>query len=139
MPNYYTPQSYNPYFPTFYQGYQTPQIQQQLQQQQQSGILWVSGATEAQNYPVAPNNAVALWDSSRPAIYLKQADASGKPVLKTYDLVERTEMPQNAIPGKGKAETPDYVTRAEFDELCASVEEIKAQKRVSVRKKETDE
>ena len=30
-------------------------------------------------YLVAPNSAVALWDSNSPTIYLKQADASGKP------------------------------------------------------------
>ena len=72
---------YNPYLP--YQPY--------YPQQQSTGVLWVGSEYEAQNYPVAPNNAVALWDSTKPAVYLKQADASGKPTMKSYTLVERTE------------------------------------------------
>lgn len=79
---YYQP-NYQPYYP---QSYQQPQ-----QQQQTTGILWVSGMQEASMYPVAPNNAVALWEQSGKVIYLKQADATGKPTIKVYDLVERTE------------------------------------------------
>lgn len=59
--------------------------------QQTAPIIWVPNSQAAENYMVAPNNAVVLWDSSAPVIYLKQCDASGKPTLKTYDLVERTE------------------------------------------------
>jgi len=55
----------------------------------QSGVQWVSGEQEARSWMVAPNAAVALWDSTAPTVYLKQADASGKPTLKVYDLVER--------------------------------------------------
>lgn len=66
-----------------------PQPQQTAQQT--APIIWVPNSQAAENYMVAPNNAVVLWDSSAPVIYLKQCDASGKPTLKTYDLVERTE------------------------------------------------
>ena len=38
------------------------------QQQSPTGIIWVSGVQEAQLYPVAPNNAVALWENSGKAI-----------------------------------------------------------------------
>ena len=55
----------------------------------QGGVQWVSGEQEARGYLIAPNSAVALWDSTAPTVYLKQADASGKPTLKIYDLVER--------------------------------------------------
>lgn len=58
-------------------------------------ILWVNGEKEAAMFPVASNSAVALWDSSNPVIYLKQADASGKPTMRTYDLVERVEASQD--------------------------------------------
>jgi len=75
---YYNPYQSN-YFPT---SIPTPQPA--------ASIIWVSGDKEAAAYPVAPNNAVTLWDSDAPVIYLKQADASGKPVMKTFDLVERT-------------------------------------------------
>jgi len=65
---------------------QMPQMQNPIPQ---SGVQWVSGEQEARSWMVAPNAAVALWDSTAPTVYLKQADASGKPTLKVYDLVER--------------------------------------------------
>lgn len=81
-------------------------------------------------YPVAPNNAVALWDSSAPSIYLKQADASGKPSMKIYDLVERAETPQESANAKTD-KVPAYATKEElgavvgvvkgFDELIGSI------------------
>lgn len=105
--------SYNIYYPTAYNPYQTSPYQQQYSSMMQpqmaqqpvqniqnaqpsspSSIIWVRNSQEAAMYPVAPNNAVALWDSGVPAIYLKQADASGKPAMTTYDLVERTETAQ---------------------------------------------
>lgn len=67
--------------------------QQQMQRTQQGGVQWVNSETEARNFLIAPNSAVALWDSSAPRVYLKQADASGKPTLTAYDLVERAETP----------------------------------------------
>jgi hypothetical protein len=67
----------------------------------QSGVQWVSGEQEARNWMIAPNAAVALWDSSAPTVYLKKADASGKPSLTIYDLVERTETPRTATQEKG--------------------------------------
>lgn len=72
---------------------QLSQLRQQYQPQQAPSIVWVQSEMEAANYPVAPNNAVTLWDSNSPVVYLKQADASGKPSMKTYDLVERTQRP----------------------------------------------
>lgn len=86
--------AYNPYFPATYQPvyqqpYQMPTYQQPIQQTQQTSIIWISGEREALAYPVAPNNAVTLWSQSEPVVYLKSADATGKPSLKAYDLVER--------------------------------------------------
>lgn len=100
---------------------QTPAPQMQAQPQQPAGsILWVRSEQEARDFLVAPNNAVVLWDSNSPVIYLKQADASGKPSMKIYDLVERTAMP-SAPAGTAAA---DYVTRKEFDELSALVNRL---------------
>lgn len=121
------------YYPTYqpYQ-YQPPvpdhlaQLRQQYQPQQQQGqsIVWVSGEQEAMGYLVAPNSAVALWDSTQPVIYLKQADASGKPSIKIYDLVERTA----ARTPVNNANTPkvEYVTRDEFNALAAKFEALTA-------------
>lgn len=60
---------------------------------QNNGIIWVSSKLEADAYLVAPNSAVALWDANNPVIYLRQADSTGKPSTKVYDLVERTDGP----------------------------------------------
>ena len=91
----------------------------------QSGVQWVSGEQEARSWMVAPTAAVALWDSTAPTVYLKQADASGKPTLKVYDLVERLA----SAPDAQKAPAAEYVTRKEFDALAALVSEMKGKKR----------
>lgn len=92
----------------------------------QSGVQWVSGEQEARNWMIAPNAAVALWDSSAPTVYLKKADASGKPSLTIYDLVERAETPRTAP----TADQVKFVTREEFDALAAVVDGIKGKKKV---------
>ena len=72
---------------------QNQQISQTPQPASQSSIIWVSGEQEAQMFPIAPNNAVALWEKTGKTIYLKQADPTGKPTMTIYDLVERTTTP----------------------------------------------
>lgn len=132
---------YNNYFPANYQPYQYytqpyQQIPQQMQPTQMSvanqqapqvqtsnSIIWVSGEKEAAMYPIAPNNAVTLWSQSEPVVYLKQADASGKPTMKTYDLVERSETAQNGTNETG-AKTPDYATKDELAALVTAVRGI---------------
>lgn len=111
---------------------QIPQMQQVANPIPQNGVQWVNGEMEARNWMVAPNAAIALWDSSAPTVYLKQADASGKPTLKIYDLVERAETAPNA-PQKSGVE---FVTREEFDRLAALVGEIKGKKK---RKEDDDD
>ena len=91
----------------------------------QSGVQWVSGEQEARSWMVAPNAAVALWESKAPTVYLKQADASGKPTLKVYDLVERLA----SAPDTQQAPTAEYVTRKEFHALAALVSEMQGKKR----------
>lgn len=116
MPNY-------PYYG--YQPYQPPvpdhltQLRQPYQPAQQQGqsIVWVQNEQEALNYLVAPNSAVALWDSNNPVIYLKQADAAGKPSMKIYDLVERVQRPV-------QSPSEQYVTRKEFETLAARMDEL---------------
>ena len=92
----------------------------------QSGVQWVSGEQEARNWMIAPNAAVALLDSSAPTVYLKKADASGKPSLTIYDLVERAETPRTAP----TADPVKFVTREEFDALAAVVDGIKGKKKI---------
>lgn len=139
----FTPYGYqNPYYPQ-----PMPDTLMQMRQQQmpmmqtpqapqnpiaQGGVQWVSGEQEARNWMIAPNAAVALWDSTAPTVYLKQADASGRPTLKIYDLVERTETASNAPQKPGV----EFVTRKEFDALAALVGELKGKKK---RKEDDDD
>ena len=142
----FTPYGYqNPYYPQ-----PMPDTLMQMRQQQmpmmqtpqapqnpiaQGGVQWVSGEQEARNWMIAPNAAVALWDSTAPTVYLKQADASGRPTLKIYDLVERAETAPNAPQKPGV----EFVTRKEFDALAALVGEIKGKKKRKVEEDEDDE
>lgn len=135
----YTPYGWqNPYYPPPMQDnlMQMRQMQQPPQNPvAQSGVQWVAGEQEARNWMIAPNAAVALWDSSAPTVYLKKADASGKPSLTIYDLVERTETPRTATQEKGV----EFVTRKEFDALAALVGELKGKKKRKVEEEEDDE
>ena len=103
-----------------------PQMQYpppQPQPQQPSGgqsIIWVPNEQAANDFIVAPNNAVTRWDMNAPVVYGKKADASGKPTMTTYDLVERAAA--HAMPAAPQtAPMPEYVTRKDFDELAAKV------------------
>ena len=76
------PATYQPLYPQ----YQQPVIQNQ---NQQNGVIWVQGEAGAKSYMVAPNSTVTLWDSENQTIYLKSADASGMPSIKTLDYTIR--------------------------------------------------
>lgn len=102
------------------------QMSQPVQQPQtQSTILWVSSEREACEYPIAPNAAVALWDSNNPVVYIRKADASGKPDTEIYDLVQRNPM-QAAPQAVQSTQIPnvEYVARADFDALRARCDAI---------------
>ena len=97
----------------------TPQYQPPQQSGGQS-IIWVPNEQAANEFIVAPNNAVTLWDMNAPVVYVKKADASGKPSMTAYDLVERVTAP--VVPTAPQtAPMPEYVTRKDFDELAAKV------------------
>ena len=131
MPNY-------PYYYQPYQPYQPPMADQLMQlrqnqyqpnmqqvpQQAAPSIVWVQNEMEAANYLVAPNSAVTLWDSNAPVVYLKQADASGKPSMKIYDLVERSQRPAQA------PQTPavEYAPLSRLEALEARLNELTAVK-----------
>nr|DAN21368.1 MAG TPA_asm: protein of unknown function (DUF5320) [Bacteriophage sp.]DAV61215.1 MAG TPA: protein of unknown function (DUF5320) [Caudoviricetes sp.] len=103
--------------------YQPPTMPGQATQQATPSIIWVPNAQAAEGYLVAPNSAVVLWDSSAPVVYLKQTDASGKPNMKTYDLVERTSIPQV----QPTTQEPDRITalKSEVERLKSELGELK--------------
>lgn len=99
-----------------------PQMQYPPPQQPSGGqsIIWVPNEKAANEFIVAPNNAVTLWDMNAPVVYVKKADASGKPAMTTYDLVERSTAPVSPTAPQ-TVPTVEYVTRKDFDELAAKV------------------
>lgn len=128
--SYYGYQPYQPYQPPMAdqlmqlrQNQYQPNIQQ-VPQQQSPSIVWVQNEMEAANYLVAPNSAVTLWDSNSPVVYLKQADASGKPSMKIYDLVERTQRPAQAP----QAPAVEYAPLSRLEALEARLNELTAVK-----------
>ena len=144
MPAYnYYPATYQPYQSFFQPTY--PQIQQPVQQTQtqtQTSLIWVGGEQEAQNYPVAPNNAVAMWDSSAPVVYVKQADASGRPTIKTFDLVERSQNAPTASSAKSSTDI-EFATKRDLEALAASLhkmeEKVESMGKRRVRRDDDDE
>lgn len=122
----------NPWQQNYYPMYQPQQPVQQAQMPQpvqqsyspainQSGIIWISGESEAAMYPIAPNNAVALWTKDGKTIYLKSADATGKPTMRVYDLVERAETASEGTSDSDSKHTA-YATK---DELKAVVDAVR--------------
>ena len=99
---------------------QYPAPQPQPQQSGGQSIIWVPNEKAANDFIVAPNNAVALWDINVPVVYVKKADASGKPIMTTYNLVERVAAPVSPAAPQ-TAPMAEYVTRKDFDELAAKV------------------
>ncbi|MBO5967464.1 MAG: hypothetical protein J6S14_03065 [Clostridia bacterium] len=127
---YYSVPNYQQYQPTYVQP--TYQVQQPVaqptyqpvqQQTPQSSIIWISGEREAMAYPVAPNNAVTLWSQSEPVVYLKQADATGKPSVKIYDLVERV---QSAEVSASDGKTVEYATKSDLSAVAGIIGGIKS-------------
>lgn len=113
-----------------------PQPPQTIQQAQPgNGINWVASKQEADSWPIASGCAVALWDSNNPVIYLRQADSTGKPSTKVYDLVERTDAPpqQKIAP---QIDMSRYVTIDQLEDILA--ERLKRPAKASKTKEETE-
>ena len=119
---------YSGYQPIYQPNYNTMQGQPQMQMPQSvpqgqpmASIIWVDGYNEAAMYPVAPNAAVQLWDKSAPVIYLKKADATGRPTMTVYDLVERKSEPKPTAEPQGAL----YATKTALKAVCDDVEVLR--------------
>ena len=113
--------AYN-YFPTTYQQpvYYPSQPAPQPSQPQPTtaSLTWVQGEAGAKSYLVAPNSTVTLWDSESQTIYIKSADATGMPSIRTLDYTIRG----GAVDAKS---TDNYVTRDDFDAIKKEIDDIK--------------
>lgn len=120
-------------FPATYQ----PMYQQPYQQtQQNNSIIWVQGEAGAKSYMVAPNTTVQLWDSEAQKIYLKSADASGMPSIKTleYSIVGGTNNASEPIASK------EYVLLDDFNALQDELESLRARvDKMTTRRRRTED
>lgn len=119
--------AYGGYYPYYAQNNSlTPNFASFMQNQpsnvQNNGIIWVQGEAGAKSYLVAPNTTVQLWDSEAQTIYLKSADASGMPSIKTLDYTVR-ERVQGDLSHENTSKV-EFVTREEFDALKRQIEAL---------------
>lgn len=103
-----------------------PQMPQQFQMNQQPvqqdrglptihRVVWVQGREAAKSIQLAPNENVMALDSESDHFYLVRAGQDGKPKpLEVFSFTKDDD-----------AETANYVTRKEFDELKASLEALR--------------
>ncbi len=85
----------------------------------QNYFAWVQGEAAAQAFQVAPNSTVVLMDSEQPIIYMKSADATGRPgqMVKQYLVTEEQYAQlQNGIKN-------DTVSREEFETAIAEIKQ----------------
>lgn len=129
----YQPQIYYPN--NFQQPYQMQQPVPQPQQQNNNGLIWVTGEVGAKSYLVAPNQSILLMDSEGDRFYLKSTDGAGMPTLRTFEYKEVFQNAQTGSNTSNKSMNEQFVTREEYnalngkyDELLARLEEMQKPK-----------
>ena len=86
----------------------------------QPGLFnWVKSEKEVETQYVAPNGVVTFWNENEPVIYLKQADATGKSTIRTFDLVERTDKPVT------EEKTPVYATKEDVNAFSDVIADLR--------------
>ena len=136
-PNYPYP-GYQP-VPNYYPGPVPDQLAQLRQSQQMQPQVMQPPPMQSNIGPItpsgAPQNSGIIWvNSNNPVIYLRQADSTGKPSTKVYDLVERTDAP----PPPQSAPQVDlsrYVTIDQLEDILA--ERLKRSAKASKTKEDT--
>ena len=155
---------YAPFYrPTYYDpvqqsqmGQYNPQYQQPMAQPMQNAqmpmqgqptndFLWVMGQTEAESYPVAPNNTVTLWDKNLPTIYIKSVNAQGVPSMRVLDFTERTAAAQKQPVSAPFGSANNFVTldsfnalEAKFAALEGKVDELRPKASAKTKKVEVE-
>lgn len=131
--NNFYPGGYQPQFYPVNTQMQNAQVSQAMSGSPNNGIIWIQGEAGAKSYLVAPNTTVQLWDSESPTIYLKSADASGMPSIKTLDYTIREKA--QATESHKNASKVEFVTRDEFEALKSKIEALTAMPKKSPAKK----
>ena len=77
-----------------------------------TGLNWVQGEAGAKSWFVNPGATVLLMDSENQRFYLKTADMTGIPAMRTFEYTEvGAQKPQEP------AQAPQFVTMEEFTEF----------------------
>ena len=77
-----------------------------------TGLNWVQGEAGAKSWFVNPGATVLLMDSENQRFYLKSADMTGIPAMRTFEYTEvGTQKPQE------QSQAPQFVTVEEFTEF----------------------
>lgn len=125
--------AYNNGFPITYQPsgyqqsiYQQPYIPQQNPMQNSGGLIWVQGEAGAKSYLVTPNTTVQLWDSENQCIYLKSADASGMPSIKTLDYTIRQEGATSPVQAIQQRDGIN-VSKSDLDALQSQIDALRSE------------
>lgn len=111
------------------QGFQMP-----MQRPDSSGLNWVQGEAGAKSWFVTPGSTVLLMDSENQRFYLKSADMSGVPAMRTFEYNEvGTQKPQEA------PQSVNFVSVEEFNsfrnEVLKRIEDLSEPMEVSVSRK----
>ncbi len=97
-------------------------------------VIWISSEKEAEDYIVAKNSAVALWDRKNAVLYLKETDASGQPHMDIYDLSRRGDeqaAPSQKLP---QIDLSGYVTWDKLEDYLS--ERLKKPARAAKQKED---
>lgn len=130
-PNMYQP--YQPYQDRMAQMNQYQPVPQPMAPTNNQGILWVQGETGAKSYLVAPGSCVLLMDSDDTVFYLKTADQSGMPSLRTFKYSEITG--QKSFDKTGQN---NFVNREEFENFKNNILEMINKNQLLVNKDEQE-
>lgn len=122
-PQYYPGQPYQ-YQDQLNQLRNAPMQTQPMQyqpQRQDTGLNWVQGEAGAKSWFITPGSTVLLMDSEAQRFYLKSADPSGIPSMRTFEYTEVTGAQLPVMQA-----TPQAVTREEFDRLAQIVAQLQS-------------
>lgn len=132
-PSYYPQQPY-PYQDQLNQLRSTPMFQTAQPRPDPTGLNWVQGEAGAKSWFVTPGSTVLLMDSESQRFYLKMADPSGVPTMRTFEYTEvGAQKPQEQV------QAANFVTVEAFNEFREDVlkrlEDLSEPVEVSVSRK----
>lgn len=86
----------------------------------QNYFAWVQGEAAAQAFQVAAGSTVVLMDSEQPILYMKSADATGRPgqMVKQYLVSE-----EQFLKLQNETTNSDLVSKEEFEKAIADIKE----------------